>query len=278
MKHHTIGGGGHIQLHVVEDGNAGGRPILLIHGLSQCWRCWRRQFNSDLASDYRLIAMDMRGHGLSEKPRDAYADSKLWADDVNACIRALKLDRPILCGWSYGPLVILDYIRYYGEGNIGGIVAVGGITKLGGEEAASFLTPEVLSLVPGLFSNEAEESRRNLTSLIRLFFAQEPSPEDLAEMLDYNLAVPAYVRQALFSRVLDNGDLLPQIRKPVLIVHGALDAVVKPAIVERHQTALPHAKAQLIPNAGHATFWDDAVGFNETLRTFTADSTNAVAA
>ena len=45
----------------------------------------------------------------------ATTDSKLWADDVNAVIEALSLDHPILCGWSYGPLVILDYIRHYGE-------------------------------------------------------------------------------------------------------------------------------------------------------------------
>jgi len=71
--------------------------------------------NSDLANDYRLIAMDMRGHGLSDKPRDAYGESKLWADDVHATMRTLKLDRAILCDWAYGPLVILDYIRHYGE-------------------------------------------------------------------------------------------------------------------------------------------------------------------
>ena len=278
MKHHAISGGGNIQLHLIEAGNSGGRPILFIHGISQCWRCWGRQLNSDLASDYRLVAMDMRGHGLSEKPIDAYSDSKLWADDVDAAIHALKLDHPVLCGWSYGPLVMLDYIRHYGEGDIGGIVFVGGITKLGSEEAASFLTPEVLSLVPGLFSTETEESRRSITSLIRLFCAREPSPEDMAEMVEYNLSVPAYVRQALFSRVLDNDDLLPKVGKPVLIVHGLHDAIVKPSIVERHGTALPHAKVELMPHAGHAVFWDDAAGFNETLRAFVADSTNAVAA
>jgi len=111
MKNHKIVGGGGIQFHLVETdnaetgnaetGNSSGRPILFIHGFSQCWRTWDRQMNSDLANDHRLVAMDMRGHGLSDKPRDAYADSKLWADDVNAAIQTLQLDRPVLCGWSY---------------------------------------------------------------------------------------------------------------------------------------------------------------------------------
>ena len=72
MKHHTITGGGGVQLHLVETGDPSGRPILFIHGFSQCWLAWSRQLNSDLADRYRLVAMDMRGHGLSEKPRDGY--------------------------------------------------------------------------------------------------------------------------------------------------------------------------------------------------------------
>ena len=89
--------------------------------------------NSDLADDYRLVAMDLRGHGLSEKPREGYTDSRIWADDVNAVIRTLSLDHPILCGWSYGPLVILDYVRHYGEDGISGVNFIGGVTKLGSD-------------------------------------------------------------------------------------------------------------------------------------------------
>ncbi len=122
MKNHTITGGGGIRLHLVEAGNPKGRPIIFIHGLSQCWLTWSRQMNSDLAGpDCRLVAMDIRGHGLSDKPREGYADSRLWADDINAAIQGLGLDHPVLCGWSYGPLIILDYIRHYGEDGIGGI-------------------------------------------------------------------------------------------------------------------------------------------------------------
>src|SRR5687768_14489125 len=99
-----VTGGGGVQLHVVEAGNPRGRPIVFIHGFSQCSLAWSRQMSSDLADDYRLVAMDMRGHGRSEKPREAYDDSRLWAEDVGAVIRALRLDHPVLCGWSYGTL------------------------------------------------------------------------------------------------------------------------------------------------------------------------------
>ena len=79
MKAHTVTGGGGIKLHVEETGNPNGRPMLFIHGFSQCRLAWTKQLTSDLADDFRLVALDIRGHGLSEKPRDAYGDSQLWA-------------------------------------------------------------------------------------------------------------------------------------------------------------------------------------------------------
>ena len=267
MKNHKVTGGGGIQLHVVETGNSRGRPILFVHGFSQCWFAWSRQMNSDLADNYRLVAMDLRGHGLSDKPREGYSDSRLWADDVNAVIQTLDLDKPILCGWSYG-FVILDFIRHYGEDDISGVNLVGAITNIGTDEAMSVITPEFLSLVPGFFSTDVEESLRSLEALIRMCFAQEPSAEDLYLMLGYNASVPPYVREAMFSREVDNDDLLRQIRKPVLITHGADDAVVKPTIVDQHMAALAHGQAQIMANTGHAPFWDDAATFNRNLRAF----------
>ena len=141
MKTHRVTGGGRVQLHVVETGTPRGRPILFLHGASQCWLQWNRQMESSLARTHRLVALDLRGHGLSDKPPDGYGDSRLWADDVDAVIRALELEHPVLCGWSYGPLVFLDYLRHHGEDRIGGLHFVGAITKLGSEEAMSVLTP-----------------------------------------------------------------------------------------------------------------------------------------
>jgi pimeloyl-ACP methyl ester carboxylesterase len=182
-------------------------------------------------------------------------DSRLWADDLNAAIHALGLDHPILCGWSYGPLVILDYLRHHGESDIGGVHFVSGITKLGTEQAMSALTPEFLALVPGFFATDVEESARSLKSLLRMCLVEEPSAAELYLMLGYNLSVPPYVRQALFSRSFDNDDLLPKIRKPVLITHGAEDAIVKPVVVDEHTASMAHAQVHVMAHAGHASFW-----------------------
>jgi pimeloyl-ACP methyl ester carboxylesterase len=270
MRTHTVAGGGGCQLHVEEAGNPEGRPILFIHGFSQSRLSWSRQLHSDLTEDFRLVALDNRGHGLSDKPRDAYGDSKLWADDIQAIITSLDLDRPILSGWSYGGVIICDYVRVYGEDRIGGINLVAAASKLGTDQALSVLTPEFLALVPGFFSNDAMESIGALEALLRLVFVEPPTPTDLYAMLGFNAIVPPYVREALFSRSLENDDLLAQLRKPVLITHGQSDAIVLPAAAEQHAAAIPQARLSLYPNVGHAPFWEAAARFNRELRELAA--------
>jgi pimeloyl-ACP methyl ester carboxylesterase len=268
MKTHTVTGGDGCALHIAETGNPRGRPILFIHGFSQCGLVWSRQLSSELGDTCRLVAMDMRGHGLSDKPRDAYGDSRLWADDVHATIEALQLDQPILCGWSYGPLVILDYVRHYGEDRVGGINFIGAVTKLGSDEAVAVLSPEFLSLIPGFFSSDVEESVHALDSLLSLCVVSELSAEERYLMRGFNVSVPPHVRQGLFSRAFDNDDLLPKIRKPVLITHAISDAVVKPIVIEQQMKVIRHAQVHLIENAGHACFWDNAATYNRRLHEF----------
>jgi non-heme chloroperoxidase len=268
LQHHMISGGGGVRLHAVETGNAKGRPIVFIHGFSQCWMSWDRQLNSDLADTFRLVAVDLRGHGLSDKPPGIYGDSKLWADDVHAVIRALNLDHPVLSGWSYGPLVILDYIRHYGEDAIRGAHFVGGVTKLGSDEAASVLAPGFLGLIPGFFSSDIQECVQALTSLVRMCCVRDPSEEELYLMLGFNLSVPPHVRQGMFSRSVDNDDLLPKLRKPVLITQGDADAIVSPTVIDKQMSRIAHAQTHVMANGGHACAWEEPAAFNQRLRKF----------
>jgi pimeloyl-ACP methyl ester carboxylesterase len=97
---------------------------------------------------------------------------------------------------------------------------------------------------------------------------QPLSASDLFLMLGYSVSVPPYVRKALFSRAFSNDDLLPRIRKPALITHGAKDAFLTPEIVDQHKAGLAHAEIDLMPDAGHAPFWEESSAFNRRLRTF----------
>jgi non-heme chloroperoxidase len=264
---YRVPGGGGVALFVEETGNPSGRPVLFVHGISQCRLAWDRQLRSDLGADLRLVAMDLRGHGLSEKPRDGYGDSSVWAADVHAVITALELDRPILCGWSYGGVVIADYLSRYGEAAVGGIVLVGAASRLG-EPALPFFGADFLATLPGLFSTDLEASTAALRTFIQLTTSAEPAPEDLYLALGYNIVVPPHVRQAMLSRTLTYDGLLEGLTIPVLVAHGSDDEIVLPAMAEHHGRLIPHAKTSWYQGVGHSPFLEVPDRFNADLRSF----------
>jgi non-heme chloroperoxidase len=264
---HTVIGGGGVRLHVAEAGRRTGPSVLFIHGYSQCRLAWRRQMDSDLGNDLRLVAMDNRGHGLSEKPRDAYADSRLWADDVKAVIDTLELDHPVLC-CAYG-VVICDYVRHQGESAVAGYTMVSALTRLNVPEAAGMVSEAFHRLVPGLFSTDVERSVDALVSLIRLSTAVRLTSEQVTEMLGYHVSVPPHVREALSMRRLWNDDVLRRMHRPALLVHGELDAIAPVDATARvHAALIPNARLSIYPDAGHAPHLEDSARFNRELRDF----------
>ena len=268
-RNHRITGGAGIDLHVAETGSENGRPVLFIHGLSQCGLAWREQLFSDLADDRRLVAMDLRGHGQSERPPDGYDDQARWAEDVHAVITTLGLERPILCGWSYGGVVIGDYIRRHGELAIGGICLVGAVSQLG-ESVLPFLGEKFIATLPGLFSDEVEASMTALKEFIGITTSSALTTDDLYLTLGYNSVVPPYVRRALLSRTLNHEDVFKRLAVPVLITHGLDDEIVLPTMSERHASLIPHAKTSYYEGIGHAPFFENPGRFNSELLAFSS--------
>ena len=269
VRTHQVSGGGGVQLHVQETGNRSGRPVLFIHGLSQSGLAWHRQLHSELARDFRLVALDLRGHGESERPAGVYGDSDLWAEDIAAVIRSLDLERPILTGWSYGGVVICDYLSRYGEGRVGGVQLVGAICGLGGP-VLPFLGPRFLAAVPGLFLTDAEESVAALRAFGRLLTREPMGAEESYLVLGTAAAAPPRVRQGLLNRTLDYDTLLARLRKPVLITHGLEDEVVLSVMADHNASIIRHAQTSYYPRIGHAPFWEDPDRFNTELRSFAA--------
>src|ERR1700756_3464832 len=133
-----VEGAGGARLFVEENGDPNKPTILWIHGYCQCRLSWDNQFeNEELASKFHMIRLDLRGHGLSDKLSDpaAFQDGKIWAEDIRAVISTLRLNKPVLVGWSYGGHIICDYIRHYGQENLGGLIFVAAATEMGRDEA-----------------------------------------------------------------------------------------------------------------------------------------------
>lgn len=266
MLEHTITGGGGIKLHVSEAGNPNGRPLLFLHCVTRCRLVWLKQFESDLADDFRLVAMDLRGHGLSEKPVGVYDDPRLWADDVHAVITTLGLERPILVAVGHGGLVACDYLRFYGDAHLGGLHFITTVVKLGTDAAAELFNDDLFALVPGLLSHNVSESVHAQMEVIQRLVG--PSEADTYFWLGFNTIVPPYVREEMFSRVVDNDDVLRRVRVPVLITHGKADGLVLPKASEQLASLIPQARLSLYEGVSGAPYWENADRFNRELREF----------
>ncbi|HEX8704017.1 MAG TPA: alpha/beta hydrolase [Myxococcaceae bacterium] len=270
VRLHTVKGGGGLELRVTEAGNPEGPAVLLVHGFCQSALSWRPQLYSALGLDLRLVALDLRGHGGSGKPEGVYTDGRLWAEDLHAVITALRLERPVLVGWSYGGMVITDYLRHYGQGNVAGAHFVGALTRLGRPEYYADFAPEFLQLMPGLLSPEADTGLRTLETFVTLLTQQPLPPELRTEVMGYNALVPHPVRLGVSQRVEDTAEVLRGLTIPVLATHGQEDRVVLPATSQHIAALVPHAELSLYPGVGHSPFWEDSRRFNEELSRFVA--------
>jgi non-heme chloroperoxidase len=198
---HTVRGGGGLRLHVREWGRPDGPPILLIHGLSQSHLCWARQYQSALAEEFRLVAYDLRGHGMSQAPPEPghYTDARLWANDLAAIIDQLGLDRPVLVGWSYGGFIICDYLRAHGQDRIAAIDFAGAVVTLGAAAFGTLIGLDFLNNVPDATADDLPTNIRAIRALVEAFPAKPLPPDEVETLLCSSMTVPAPIRASLVA-------------------------------------------------------------------------------
>jgi non-heme chloroperoxidase len=274
MKVHAVQGGGGLQLHVREWGNADGAPILFIHGWSQNHLCWARQYESALAGEFRLVAYDLRGHGMSEAPleREHYTDGKLWADDLAAIIDQLRLDRPVLVGWSYGAFVICDFVRAHGQDQIAAIDFVEGAVKLGEAAFGTLIGPGFLDNFGGATADDLPANIGAMRSFVRACIVKPVPDDDLETAVCWNVMVPAAIRAHLAAREIDCDDVLDALQVPLLVTQGRADSVVLPAMAEHVLATCPTAKASWYEGTGHVPHLEEPERFNRELAELTRNA------
>lgn len=271
MTIHTVRGGGGLRLHVREWGRADGPPILFLHGLSQSHLCWARQYQSALADEFRLVACDLRGHGMSEAPLEPehYTDGELWADDVAAIIEQLSLDRAVLVGWSYGGFIICDYLRVHGQHRVSAIDFVGGAVTMGGTAFGTLIGPGFLDHFADAVADDLPTNIRAMRALVKAWPARPFPPEDLETLLCSSMTVPARIRANLAAREIDGDDVLRTLEVPLLVAHGRADTVVLPAMAEHVLAVCPTAEPSWYEGVGHTPHLEEPERFNRELADLT---------
>ena len=263
---HTVRTPDGVVIQAYEYGNPNGPAILFIHGYAQAALSWDRQTRDpELLRDFRMVAYDLRGHGMSSKPEgdQYYKPGKVWADEVEAVIEQTGLHRPILVGWSYGGRVMGDYLTEYGSGAIGGMNWVGALSSgspdLANPRNRGFNGPAAMG------SADPATAIRSTIAFLRECFETQPSTADFETMLAFNMMVPRHVRLSLLGRPADYEAQIKALTIPVLVTHGALDKLVDVRMGRYTVATAPHAKLSIYENVGHAPFWEDAPHFNREL-------------
>lgn len=255
-----------VSIAVQESGNPAGQPIIFVHGLLGSHLSWQEQVNSPELQRYRLITFDMRGHGMSGHPEraDAYNDGRRWADDLAAVIAGSAAQRPVLVGWSLGAAVITNYLAAHGDGKIGGAVYVGGVVEL---------EPELIVPQPRVYSGMASPDLKTHLDAEREFvalcFARQPDAETFQRLLANAAMASRDMQNAVQGMSVEAPQGLAAMHKPLLLIYGARDALVRAeASFQRARALNARITGEFYSEAGHAPFMEERERFNRDLSGF----------
>lgn len=247
-----------------------GRPLVLLHGLMAHSGFFRAQ--ADLAGDFRLIGIDLRGHGASRAANGTLTVEQL-ARDVAELADALDLEGAIGIGWSLGASVLWHVLAGEGGRRFAGAVVIDmtarvmndGDWQLGlSPEACDARTAamaedfETFAVGAGqaIFAQPIAEEEKNLADWASFEFARNDA-ETIAELW------VSLVRE-------DFRPLLGSIDQPTLIVHGRHSQLYAAKIAEHLVRVLPNARAIEFGASGHAPQIEEPELFNRTVRDFAA--------
>lgn len=274
MRTHVVSGGEGLKLHVRDWGPPEAPALVLIHGWSQHHLCWSRQCESALSEEFRIVAMDIRGHGQSEAPLDPanYKNGSLWADDIAAVTASLSLTSPILVGWSYGGLIIGDYLRKYGSSHVAGINLVCAAIGIGPAWFGPLIGPDFIAYAPLACSEDQTVALKAIQAFLHRCFVRPVAPEDFELAVGWNMLTHPAVRAGLIERDEDFGPEFARFDKPLLVTFGAADTVVRPAMARVVQDKYPGCRLSEYQGTGHAPFLEDAARFNAELAEFAREA------
>lgn len=222
------------RLHYIVEG--AGPPLVLVGGrTSTIEGAWWRYIPA-LAPRFKVIALDNRGTGASDKPDTPYS-TQLMAEDALTVLRDAGERSAHWFGLSMGGMILQQLALNHPDAVRSLIL---GATHCGGERP------------PAANATTVEGSLRRYANLYSArFIAEHPDwVEDDAKHFG-KMPLHAIVRQDQAVKQHNGCDRLNEIRQPVLILHGRQDRMVPLARAEELQRALPNARLRVLDPGGH---------------------------
>ncbi|MFK0088826.1 alpha/beta fold hydrolase [Pseudomonas sp. NPDC090755] len=253
-------------LHYEEYGQ--GDPLVLLHGLGSSCKDWEMQV-PELARHYRVILMDIRGHGRSDKPRERYSIAAFSAD-LLALLEQLQTGPVHLVGLSMGGMVGFQFAVDHPQW-LRSLCIVNSAPEVKRRTRSDWIWWAKRWAMARLLSLEA--IGKGLAA--RLF--PKPEQAELRRKMAQRWATNdkrAYL--ASFDAIVGWGvsERLGQIRCPTLVITADQD-YTPIQLKERYVRLIPQARLAVIEDSRHATPLDQPQVFNQTLLHFLATSTTS---
>ena len=252
---------GGVTLPYVEQGDASGVPMLLLHGVTDS----RRSFDPvlpHLPESIHAFALTQRGHGDADRPAAGYR-TRDFASDALAFMDALGLGPAVLVGHSMGSINAQRLAIDHPERTLG-LVLAGSFAAFRGNAVVDDFWESAVSKLedpidPG-FVREFQESS-----------LAQPIPEGILDTaVEESLKVPARVWRAAFEGFMEDPCTaeLGKIKAPTLILWGAKDVFCPRPDQDALQTAIAGSRLVVYERAGHALHWEEPERFAADLVNF----------
>ena len=249
-----------VRLHYAEQGDAGGMPVVMLHGITDSWRSFESVM-AHLPASLRVFALSQRGHGESDRP--GRYRTRDFAGDAAAFIEELGLGPALVVGHSMGSVNAMrlaidrpDLLR--------GLVVAGAFAGFSGNAAlVDFHRTAIEPLRDPIDPDFAAEWQRSTLA--------QPVPPAFFDMVVREcLQVPAAVWRNAFAALFDDDFAaeLDRIAMPTLVVWGDRDAFCPSDDQERIVRAIRGSRLLTYEGAGHALHWEQPARFANDLASF----------
>jgi pimeloyl-ACP methyl ester carboxylesterase len=235
-----------------------GKPLVLVHGAGGATTYWFNQL-SGLSSEFRVIAIDLPGHGKSE-PLKGKPSIEQYAKHLDAFINGMKLSKVVLLGHSMGGLIVQHITLNHPE-IVEKLIIVDSSAKFPGRSGSgpSFrhaASMDANTIAASLFSQKTLR-KTDATSLMKQII-RGMSPE---------FALNVLLRDFELADEVDFTGRLKAIGAPTLIVHGA-DDVLPVSLANYLHENIKGSKLEIIPDAGHMVMMEKPTEFNNAIMKF----------
>ncbi len=247
-----------------------GPLVVLIPGLGYDGWMYSRMIPG-LAEQFQVISIDNRGSGLSDKPAGPYT-AQMLAADVIGLLDELGAAKAHIVGHSMGGFIAQALAIDYPE-RVDRLVL--SATNFGGPHHIP-ITPPAMAVLTDVSGDPIERLRRGIAISTAPGFA-ESNAEFVESWLQYRVAHPidpaGYQAQlaiglGLLSEAASFEHQLGRVTAPTLLLFGEHDVVVPPGNAELLAAKLPHARVEILPNAGHVFPFETPEAANRAITRF----------